>query len=54
MDERQDTTIEALLEHLIEHGPNDIATVFARTFELAMQIERERFPGAGLDECTAE
>ena len=54
MDERQDTTVEALLEHLIEHGPGDIATVFARAFELAMQIERERFLGAGLYERTAE
>lgn len=53
MDERQDTTIEALLEHLIEHGPNDMATVFARAFELAMQIERERFLGAGRYERTA-
>jgi hypothetical protein len=31
------------LEHLIEYGPGDIATVFGRAFELAMQIERERF-----------
>jgi transposase-like protein len=42
------------LEHLIEHGPGDIATVFGRAFELAMQIERERFLGAGLYERTAE
>ena len=46
MDERQDMTIEALMEHLIEHGsggihgPGEIATVFAQAFELAMQIER--------------
>lgn len=53
MDERQDTTIETLMEHLIEHGPSDIGTVFARAFELAMQIERERFLGAGLYERTA-
>ncbi|MFG6532189.1 MULTISPECIES: IS256 family transposase [unclassified Sulfitobacter] len=52
MDERQDTTVEALMEHLIEHGPNDMATVFARAFELAMQIERERFLGAGRYERT--
>ena len=52
MDGHKDTTVEALLEHLIEHGPNDIATVFARAFELAMQIERERFLGAGLYERT--
>ncbi|MFG6621362.1 IS256 family transposase [Sulfitobacter sp. 1A05707] len=52
MDERQDTTVEALMEHLIEHGPNDMTTVFARAFELAMQIERERFLGAGRYERT--
>ena len=54
MDGRKDTAVEALLEHLIEHGPGDIATVFGRAFELAMQIERERFLGAGLYERTAE
>jgi putative transposase len=53
MDRQKDTTVEALLEHLIEHGPGDIATVFARAFELAMQIERERFLGAGIYERTA-
>ncbi len=53
MDGRKDTAVEAVLEHLIEHGPGDIATVFARAFELAMQIERERFLGAGLYERTA-
>jgi transposase-like protein len=53
MDERKDTAVEAVLEHLIEHGPGDIATVFARAFELAMRIERERFLGAGLYERTA-
>ncbi|MDQ3421648.1 MAG: IS256 family transposase [Acidobacteriota bacterium] len=54
MDRRNDTTVEALLEHLIEHGPDDIATIFGRAFELAMQIERERFLGAGRYERTAE
>lgn len=54
MDERKNTAIEAVLEHLIEHGPGDIATVFARAFELAMQVERERFLGAGLYERTVE
>jgi len=52
MDRQKDRTLEALLEHLIEHGPDDIATVFGRAFELAMQIERERFLGAGLYERT--
>ena len=47
MDEDKDTTVEALMEHLIANGPDDMATIFARTFELAMQIERERFLGAG-------
>ena len=54
MGESKDTTVEAVLEHLIEHGPSDIATVFARAFELAMRIERERFPGADLYERTPE
>ena len=43
MDDRKDTGVEALLEQLITHGPNDIAGVFARAFELAMELERERF-----------
>ncbi len=54
MDERKDTVVEAVLEHLIEHGPGDIATVFGRAFELAMQIERERFLRAGAYERTAD
>lgn len=36
MDGRKGTAVEAVLEHLIEHGPSDIATVFGRAFELAM------------------
>jgi transposase-like protein len=54
MDGRKDAAVEALLEHLIEHGPADIATVFGRAFELAMRIERERFLRAGSYERTAE
>ncbi len=54
MDRRKDTAVEAVLEQLIEHGPGDIAGVFARAFELAMQIERERFLGAGHYERTPE
>jgi len=42
------------LEQLIEHGPDEIASVFARAFELAMRIERERFFGAGLYERTPD
>lgn len=54
MDGRKDTTLEAVLEQLIEHGPGEIASVFARAFELAMQIERERFLRAGHYERTPE
>lgn len=54
MDRRKDTALEAVLEQLIEHGPGEMATVFARAFELAMQIERERFLGAGHYERTPE
>ena len=51
-EKRKDTAVEAVLEQLIEHGPDKIASVFACAFELAMQIERERFPGAALYERT--
>ena len=50
MERHKDTAVEAVLEHLIEYGPSDLAGVFARAFELAMQIERERFLGAALYE----
>jgi len=46
MDRNKDTAIEAVLEQLIEHGPGEIASLFARVFEMAMQVERERFLGA--------
>ena len=54
MDERKGTAVEALLEQLIAQGPNDIAGVFARAFELAMELERERFLRAGRYERTTE
>ncbi len=54
MDRRKDTALEAVLEQLIEHGPGEMASVFARAFELAMQIERERFLGAGHYERTPQ
>ena len=53
MDKRKDTAVEAILEQLIEHGPGEIAEIFSRAFELAMQIERERFLGAEFYERTA-
>ncbi len=40
------TGLEGILEQLIEHGADDMANIFARMFELAMRIERERFLGA--------
>jgi transposase-like protein len=54
MDKGKDTVVEAILEQLIETGPTDIASVFARAFELAMRIERERFLRAGRYERTPE
>jgi hypothetical protein len=50
MDGRKDTAIETS----DRAGPGDIATVFGRAFELAMQIERERFLRAGPYKRTAE
>ena len=52
MDKRKDTAVEAILEQLIETGPGDLAGVFARAFDPAMQIER--FLGAGHYERTPE
>ena len=46
MDRQRDTGLEAILEQLIEHGADDMANIFARMFDLAMRIERERFRGA--------
>jgi len=53
MDRGKNTGVEAILEQLIEHGADDMANIFARAFELAMRIERERFLGAGHYERTA-
>ena len=50
MDKRHDTALASLMEHLIEHGADSMGTVFAQVFDLAMQIERERFLGAQLYE----
>jgi transposase-like protein len=40
------TNIEALMEQLIENGTEEMASVFAGLFNLAMRLERERFLGA--------
>ena len=54
MRREQDKSIEALMEQLIESGPEDMAEVFAGLFNLAMRIERERFLRAGHYERRAE
>ncbi len=48
----QDNALEALMEQLIESGSEEMASVFAGLFNLAMQIERERFLHAGYYERT--
>ena len=53
MRQTQDTAIEALMEQLIENGSEDMASVFAGLFDLAMRIERERYLGAGHYERSA-
>ena len=50
----QDNALEALMELLIENGTEEMASVFAGLFNLAMRIERERFLGAGHYERTPE
>ena len=47
MPERHDTEIERLMEQIISNGAEDMASVFAGLFDLAMRIEREQFLGAG-------
>jgi putative transposase len=46
MDKRHDTALDGVMEQLIESSAENIGTIFARLFELAMQMERERFLGA--------
>ena len=47
MNRIEDTAIEAVLEQLIVDGAGGIGPAFARMFELAMRLERERFLHAG-------
>ncbi len=53
MEGLKDSALEAILAQLIKEGLNGVAPAFASLFELAMQIERERFLGAGHYERTA-
>jgi len=47
MRQEHGTVIEDLMEQIITNGTDDMASVFARLFDLAMRIEREQFLGAG-------
>jgi len=46
MQRTQDMAIETMMEQLIANGSEDMASVFAGLFDLAMRIELERFLGA--------
>ena len=54
MDLRDDTTICAIMEHLIANGATDMARVFGQLFEMAMRIEREQHLKAAHYERTTE
>ena len=45
--QEHDTEIERLMEQIISSGSEDMASVFAGLFDLAMRTEREQFLGAG-------
>ena len=46
MPEPQGTIIAALMEQLIQTGPDGLAQAFTALFTLAMRLERERYLGA--------
>jgi len=50
MPENQDKLVAAVMERLIEEGPEGMAQIFTALFDIAMRLERERFLGAGLYE----
>lgn len=54
MPEAQDRIIDELMEQLIQQGPQGMASVFTRLFNLAMRFERETFLGARHYERTEE
>ncbi|MDA1091518.1 MAG: IS256 family transposase [Proteobacteria bacterium] len=47
MRQEDDTEIGRLMEQIISNGSEDMASVFAGLFDMAMRIEREQFLGAG-------
>ena len=54
MRREQDTAIEGLMKQWVAHRSEDMASVFARLFDLAMRIDRERFLGAEHYQRTAQ
>lgn len=50
MQDHQDRIVAALMEQLIETGPEGMAQAFTALFNLAMRLEREQHLGAGLHE----
>jgi len=54
MPEPQDRTVAALMEQLISYGPESMAQVFTKLFDLAMRLEREQFLEADLYQRTPE
>ena len=50
MQDHHDRIVAALMEQLIETGPEGMAQAFTALFDLAMRMERERHLGAGLHE----
>ena len=54
MPEPQDRTVAALMEQLISCGPESMAQVFTKLFDLAMRLEREQFLEADLYQRTPE
>ena len=54
MRREQDTAIEGFMEQWVARRSEDMASVFARLFDLAMRIDRERFLGAEHYQRTAQ
>jgi transposase-like protein len=54
MQTRNDRTVDALMEQLIESGPDGLAAAFVAMMNLAMRMERERHVGARAYERSAK
>jgi putative transposase len=54
MQDHQDKIVAALMEQLIETGPESMAQTFTALFNLAMRTERDQHVGAGLHERSEE